>query len=321
MNRLNRLTDIFFVFVVLALVVFEYWMFAGGTLSDPIGIMLFVLALAIQIIVIYAALIEPRLTTFKLTKIKSKREVINNLKILLIADLGIGTFVDDDEPKKWIEKINNSKFDLLVICGDLTDGSEVSLTQLDFLKDIKSNAPKLFVPGNHDYEIQRPLFDFKNKHLQINHEIYEKLEQKLDELGIEVLKNKSINLTVNDKEIEIYGLDDLWVDREGYKKINVSKTDNYKVLLCHNPDINQQEEFVKKFDLVLCGHTHGGQVRLPILGPVLPEPIESDQRKFSKGLIEIGNPTTMFITQGLGESGIRMRFFNPPRIDLLEVES
>lgn len=319
MNRLNRLTDFFFILVFFILVGFQYWMYAGGTLTDPVGIALFLFALILQMLLIYGTLIEPRLAKFQITRIKSKRDVISDLKVLLIADLGVGTFVDKDEFDRWIKIINNAEFDLLVICGDLIDGSEASLSQLDFLKDIKSNAPKLFVPGNHDYEIQRPLFDFKNRHLQINRDVYTKLEQKLEELGFVILKNKSIKLTINGTEIEVYGLDDLWVDPEGYKKVNVAKNKNYKILLCHNPDINIQTDFVKQFDLILCGHTHGGQVRLPILGPVLPEPIQSDQRKFSRGLVEIGNPTTMFITQGLGESGIRMRLFNPPKVDLIEV--
>lgn len=319
MNKLNRLTDIFFALAFIILAGFQTWMYLGGTLADPVGIFLFLFALALQMLLIYGTLIEPRLAKFQITKIKSKRAVASNLKVLLIADLGVGTFVDKDEFSKWMKMINNAEFDLFVICGDLIDGSEDSLSQLDFLKDIKSDAPKLFVPGNHDYEIQRPLFDFKNKHLQINRDVYAKLEQKLEELSFVILKNKSTKFTINGIEIEVYGLDDLWVDPEGYKKVEVNKSENYKILLCHNPDINIQTDFVKQFDLILCGHTHGGQVRLPILGPVLPEPIQSDQRKFSRGLVEIGNPTTMFITQGLGESGVRMRLFNPPKVDLIEV--
>ena len=89
------------------------------------------------------------------------------------------------------------------------------------------------------------------------------------------------------------------------------------LLLVHNPYFILDPES-KKSDLILAVNTHGGQVRLPFIGPVPRLPSQLP-RTFDKGLFQIDNDTNLFITSGIGESCPRARLFNPPEIVILEL--
>ena len=89
-----------------------------------------------------------------------------------------------------------------------------------------------------------------------------------------------------------------------------------KILLTHNPDVIYAA-MKSGVDLVLSAHTHGGQVRLPLYGPVISPPTELG-RYFDKGFFRFGN-TQLFITSGIAETGARARLFNPPEIVILNL--
>ena len=84
----------------------------------------------------------------------------------------------------------------------------------------------------------------------------------------------------------------------------------------HNPDPADRAEY-NGVDLMISGHTHGGQVRLPFIGPSVPLPTTLGQQ-YDQGFFPYGK-MSLFITSGVGESTVRARLFNPPEIVQLEV--
>jgi len=99
-----------------------------------------------------------------------------------------------------------------------------------------------------------------------------------------------------------------------FQRLYRDKTHAKKILLVHNPDATPLAE-TRGIDLVLAGHTHAGQIRLPYIGAVPHLPITIGQQ-FDKGYFPFGQ-TRLFITPGVGESTARARFFDPPEISLV----
>lgn len=92
----------------------------------------------------------------------------------------------------------------------------------------------------------------------------------------------------------------------------------YRLLLSHNPDIatDPNEQLLTQFDLVLCGHTHGGQVRLPLLGA----PITRTRQKLHTSLLSTRGTTQFYVNHGAGYGGLRLRLFCPPEVAVVVLE-
>ena len=152
-----------------------------------------------------------------------------------------------------------------------------------------------------------------------NHEAwinqYDKLEQRLLELGVHILRNESISLEINNQTIELIGIDDpdfgASVDNNLTKTLKTTATDSYKILLSHRPEAF--ETYVASgVNLVLSGHAHGGQFRFPFIGGLVA-PDQGFFPEFEEG-IHTKNQTTMIISRGLGNSIIPQRLFNRPHL-------
>ena len=154
---------------------------------------------------------------------------------------------------------------------------------------------------------------------------YQILEKKLLEAGVVILHNRSINLTKNKETIQLAGLDDPnFTDRDStlHKSILKTKlqemdlTEDYCVLLSHRPE-SFSAYVSENIDLVLSGHTHGGQFRLPFIGGVAA-PHQGFFPKYDAGEF-FENHTTMIISRGIGNSIIPIRFNNRPELVIVEL--
>lgn len=246
-------------------------------------------------------------TYFETTSVAVRKYTvqINNLPpefkgftILHLTDLHSKMYGENQQD--LLRLINRHRFDLTVITGDLVDGNNPdSEPALALIKDL--SKPVYFVPGNHDwwtgYHIKKPLL--------FN--------------GVRFLENSSGRLTRGGSHIWLTGVDDPFTGRARLDEALSSVTDAMpKVLLAHSPVI-YPEATAKKADLILAGHTHGGQIRLPLLG-ALNVPGQGWFPQLDYGLFTSGK-TNMIINSGLGESFIPFRFNCRPEIVLVTLDT
>lgn len=215
--------------------------------------------------------------------------------------------------EKIIDKIRS--YDIIngiFITGDLIDSrfyNEINAIRL--INGIKEIAPIFYVIGNH--EGRRKESDvFLNK---------------LEDMGVIVLRNRNYELKLENEYINILGIDDPSIRdsdvdkktfiREKFYEIQKGIDSNYiKMLLIHRP-----EEFKlyvdMRLDFVFTGHAHGGQIRLPWLGGILA-PSEGFFPKYSEGKHREGK-TTMIVSRGIGKSIFPFRIFNRPEIVVVKI--
>lgn len=247
---------------------------------------------------VYSFLIEPNILITKEYNMETNKNI--KLKISHISDIHIKENYNEEKLDKIIEKINNENPDIVVFTGDLIDNySEYGNKDIiiEKLSQIKSKYGKFSVWGNHDYGGG-------------GYKVYEEIMEKSNFI---LLKNNVVKINIDDgKIIEIAGLDDWLLGGPDMKKIfdNIGDA-NYRILLSHEGDnIYNMEEF----DLVLSGHSHGGQVNLPFIEKILP-PLG---RKYSKGLYDLGD-TKIFLNSGIGTTMIKIRFRVVPEISILNL--
>ena len=233
----------------------------------------------------------------------------SGFKILHISDLHNAEFGNDNE--KLISKISETNADIAVITGDLIDRNHTSIeTALTFTKKLTEIMPVYYVTGNHEASCKD----------------YALLEQGLIENGVIVLRNGTTEITKNNDTIEIIGIDDpnfsdmLFFDQEAIVnetlKNIIQNNDSFKILLSHRPELF--ETYVSNnIDIVLSGHAHGGQVRLPFIGGVVA-PNQGFFPLYDAGLYSENN-TNMVVSRGLGNSIIPVRINNRPEIVVVEL--
>ncbi|MDD5469994.1 MAG: hypothetical protein PHO92_04330, partial [Candidatus Peribacteraceae bacterium] len=177
------------------------------------------------------------------------------------------------------------------------------------------------VLGNHDAGLVRSL---GQNGLRRKHDRRDAIAAALEGMEITVLRNAHRTVRTGDTSIALAGIEDLWTGEQDLSAALEGIPEGTPVvLLSHNPDIilNPQIEAV---DLVVSGHTHGGQMRLPLLGSLARMPTELGQ-DFDHGLFPFPASATdegsLFITRGVGVSGPRARLFAWPEVALLTTTS
>lgn len=171
----------------------------------------------------------------------------------------------------------------------------------------------------HPKEIAKELSKIKTKYgfytTLGNHDgWYDKwvIQEILTDKGIQVLNNKNIKLNIYGKDIYIAGVEDkMTAIPDIYEALKETKQPT--ILLTHTPDVFPKVP--KEVNLTLAGHTHGGQIRLPLLGALV---VPSDYgNKYSAGLI-VEKGKKLLVTRGIGVSILPVRFNCPPEIVVIE---
>lgn len=227
----------------------------------------------------------------------------DGFKIVHFTDLHYGSTIFLEELKNVVNEINKQNPDIVIFTGDLVEsGVDLSDEELNkMINELKRINPKietLAVDGNHDYN---------------NHDYFEKTMEALD---WHVLNNTYEFVYGNSKTpIVFVGLKDLMYGKQDYENafsfINEIDEELYTIVLAHEPD--QVMEFSNyNFDLVLSGHSHLGQVRIPFIG-ALYTPVGA--KKYYDEYYKVNN-ADLYISGGIGTSTIKFRFFNKPSINL-----
>ena len=136
-------------------------------------------------------------------------------------------------------------------------------------------------------------------------------------INIRLLRDEHVRLYRNGQSIVLVGLTDLWSEPIRWRKaLNRTGAKDCRIVLMHNPDsFSQTVRF--GLDFVMCGHTHGGQISLPLVGPpILP----IANRRFVQGWFREG-ATQMYVNRGIGVIGIPIRFNARPEMTIFELQS
>lgn len=233
-------------------------------------------------------------------------------KIVQLSDLHSKTFGNNQ--KGLVQKVNNINPDLIVFTGDLVDSKKYNEeTSLTLMQELIQMAPVYFVTGNHEW--------WSGK--------FNSLESKLNDIGVQVLRNRVDVITKRNDKIHIIGIDDPAQANETYAERSITEKavvnsiegleeGNFKILLSHRPEmLSLYSEY--GFDVVFSGHAHGGQFRIPFVGGFIA-PNQGFFPKYTAGQHILDN-TSMIINRGLGNSIIPLRILNRPEIVVLTLKS
>jgi uncharacterized protein len=228
-----------------------------------------------------------------------------NIKVVALSDLHVGApHITLDKMREVVRRANEQQPDLIVLLGDyviqgVIGGAFVEPEVfVEILKELKAPLGVYAVLGNHDWMLGG-----------------DQVTRAFERVGIRMLTNEAVRIERNGSTLWLAGLGDYFSHKDDLEKTMRSVTSPDPIVaLTHTPDI-----FLKlspQFILTLAGHTHGGQVNLPMLGRrVVPSDFGE---KYAIGFVEEGEKR-LFVTSGIGTSILPVRFRVPPEISVLTI--
>jgi uncharacterized protein len=268
------------------------------------------LALIAWGVIAYGSFVEPKQIAIREQSIDMRENPTNTLVAAVIADPHVGPYKGERFVQDIVDHIVQIQPDVVFVAGDFVYDNPEQAVALKPFSSISRVYPVYAVLGNHDY-------DLASTEALVDVNRAGRIAEILRGYGIVMLNNDGLLLPRH--EIWLAGIEDIWSRRAriGDSLYARPMPTPPTILLAHNPDVISFMHEAQAIDLVIAGHTHGGQIRLPLIGPVGKIPTELGQH-FDKGLFEIsGEP--VFITSGIGESGPRARLFNFPEIAVLSI--
>ena len=238
-------------------------------------------------------------------------KITNPIRIALVTDLHSCKYGKNQ--KTLIDAVVKQNPDIVLLGGDIFDDKIPDENTELFLAGIAGKYPCYYVTGNHEYWSRR-------------------VDEMLDTLrkySVTILDGKSETVEVNNQRISISGIDDpdanLYTGKgEGFYaqlgEINKTKDDTlFTILLAHRPSyVNKYLDY--NFDLVLSGHAHGGQWRIPFLLNGVFAPDEGFLPKYAGGQYDFPNGK-MIVSRGLARESTRVpRIFNRPELVIVNLE-
>lgn len=217
--------------------------------------------------------------------------------IVHISDLHNRAFGKGQEA--LIKEIAEQRPQMIAITGDLIDSRRTNLSKaMDLIHGAVEIAPVYYVTGNHELRVEKA---------------YGQLKGEMEEVGVRICDNRI--LTIRNEQQDVINLVGLHAaclknDTLGELMTQVNHQ-NFTILLAHQPEsIAHYSQY--PVDLVLAGHVHGGQIRLPFVGG-LYAPNQGIFPKYKEGVYTM-NQTQMVVSRGLGNSLFPFRVFNPPEV-------
>ena len=273
-----------------------------------------VLAAIVAILILLIIWIAYGNTDLEIYKHNVKSEDIpsefDNFRIVQISDLHNAEFGENNE--KLLLMLKQADADIIAITGDMIDSRNTDVdVAISFAQKAVNIAPVYYVNGNHESRVLGE---------------YEKLKQGLTDAGVTILENSSADITIGDEAITLIGIndptfcmefvDDTMEQNIAHQLVNViPDNDNYKVLLAHRPEYF--DVYAGNVDLVLSGHAHGGQFRIPFIGGLVA-PGQGFFPEYYEGS-HIKENTEMIVSRGIGNSIIPFRINNKPEIIVAEL--
>ena len=241
----------------------------------------------------------------------SSHRELDGFTIVQISDFHNEEF--GEKQKKIIDKVAACNPDIIAITGDFIDcrTSNVEIA-MEFITGAVEIADVYYVPGNHERWVQKE---------------YKKLCQQMSEAGVHLVANQAETISYGTGKFVCMGIEDpdfynvigseaeKETARSNIEKLQYTEAD-FSLLLSHRPelfDVYVEEEV----ELVLTGHAHGGQFRLPVIGGLV-SPNQGLFPKYDSGIF-VEDDTHMIVSRGIGNSIIPLRINNPPEIVVVKL--
>jgi predicted MPP superfamily phosphohydrolase len=261
------------------------------------------------LLVLFALILSNILIEVWITKLErvtidtNKLEEGKSIKILQITDVHNKKSMNSN--KQLVSLVKKAQPDIIAITGDLIDDDTINLDSVYRLIEqiIEINPKVYYVTGNHEWRGG----------------LASELKEGLKARGVIVLENKNEVININGSTISICGVED-WTS--GLKDFEAAvqgiDSENFVLMLAHDPwIIYDYDKFMP--DLTLSGHTHGGQIRLPLIGAVVA-PGQKLFPELDKGIYELDKDKLLYIDSGVGTSVFPVRFLNQSQVTLITIE-
>ena len=233
------------------------------------------------------------------------------VRVAFLTDLHFGLFIYGGNVRTWVNATNALEADLIVLGGDQMDyrADETPTGLLTELKRLQAPLGVYGVWGNHDYgsfgKYYSPHYGPARPDWP---QVRENLRAAYAEAGVTILRNEGRRAR---DDLYLAGVDDLW---EGQVDLPATlagaPAQGGTLLVSHNPDL--LPDLPAGLGMVLCGHTHGGQIRLPLIGaPVVPSKYG---QRYAMGWVNGAHGTPAYVSRGLGLSGVPLRNLCQPEV-------
>ncbi len=232
---------------------------------------------------------------------------MDGFRIGLMSDIHSSVFMTRQQMRRYVDEMNELKTDMILVTGDFVNSHvEEVYPFAEAFSELDAPYGVFGVLGNHD---------FFTREVDV-------VAQRIDDCGVKLLRNDNVRIERNGASFHLLGIDDVGRAQratEFMQKSIAGIHDNApKILMCHRPYFLEQAA-EQKIDLVLSGHTHGGQVSLGRLGETVLAPA-SFASKFVWGTYSKGN-TSMYINRGIGTVGLPLRLNCPPELTVITLKT
>jgi predicted MPP superfamily phosphohydrolase len=304
----ERISLLLFLFVVTAVYILELFFIltfvitklGRGRTTNILwrkpAIVIHLLAIVGIICFLYGYFIEPYWVEVKVVPIETDKLKKTSFRLVQISDLHCDKKERNEE--RIIGLINQMAPDIIVFTGDAINTASALVLFKDTMRDLNAGLAKLAIRGNFEVDYWKNLDLFSDT-------------------GFEVLDEKTVVLRKDGETICISGL--TCENPSAFRGLLQSVPDgHYSVFLYHFSDLVEDLEGLN-VDLYLCGHTHGGQVALPVYGAVIT--LSKYGKKYESGMYTVGD-TILYVNRGIGlETGLapKVRFFARPEITVFDI--
>jgi predicted MPP superfamily phosphohydrolase len=233
----------------------------------------------------------------------------HGFRIVQVSDIHLDEFTEPFFLARIVKRVNELKPDLVLLTGDFVTKGSVTFFAAHHAAyrcaEILSGltAPQIYaVLGNHDVAVNAPL-----------------VIEALNRFHIPVLVNQHVAIERNNARFWLCGLEDAGTSQPDLKLTVPEKPDGPVILMAHEPDyadVVQRHPRGQFVDLMLAGHSHGGQVRLPFLGPLILPPMG---QKYVQGHFRL-NRMQLYVNRGVGTVGLPFRLNCPPEVTVLTLQ-
>ena len=224
-------------------------------------------------------------------------ESFHGIKIIQFSDIHYNQYIENKKIDTLINLINKTEPDIVIFTGDLIDiNYQITNEEKEYLiakfNTINPTIEKYAIKGEEDNQLFEEIF--KNSNFKI-------------------LENTIENIYINNSFIQLIAVDNNY----NYELLKSKKENTYTIAITHMPD--NTDNIINTFNpnLILAGHSHNGQVRIPFIGPLMKR---ENSKKYIDSYYKI-NDTELLISSGIGNTKYPLRLFNHPSINFIRLRA